>query len=112
MFMYVSIHTPTQGVTEPEPANKGRDDVSIHTPTQGVTIAEMPDYLTGEVSIHTPTQGVTFRLRLYRHTDRRFNPHTHAGCDQDAAGRYEPKCVSIHTPTQGVTGSQRGGGRR
>ena len=33
-----------------------------------------------------------------------FNPHTHAGCDQQFF--YCPYChsVSIHTPTQGVTG--------
>ena len=33
--------------------------VSIHTPTQGVTQSTVMDNMTDEVSIHTPTQGVT-----------------------------------------------------
>ena len=35
------------------------DIVSIHTPTQGVTQSTVMDGMTDEVSIHTPTQGVT-----------------------------------------------------
>jgi hypothetical protein len=33
--------------------------VSIHTPTQGVTVGISGDSHFGYVSIHTPTQGVT-----------------------------------------------------
>ena len=55
----VSIHTPTQGVTQPVPALNLINDVSIHTPTQGVTQSTVMDGMTDEVSIHTPTQGVT-----------------------------------------------------
>ena len=32
-----------------------------------------------------------------------FNPHTHAGCDKKANKGIQPQVVSIHTPTQGVT---------
>ena len=34
---YVSIHTPTQGVTYHGPNGMQTGSVSIHTPTQGVT---------------------------------------------------------------------------
>ena len=76
----VSIHTPTQGVTEVKCFTSESKIVSIHTPTQGVTISKYMLCKTWIVSIHTPTQGVTSsyldKVRLYG-----FNPHTHAGCD-------------------------------
>ena len=56
---YVSIHTPTQGVTRAAPRVFVLVPVSIHTPTQGVTSiawSALSDFI---VSIHTPTQGVT-----------------------------------------------------
>ena len=78
--MPVSIHTPTQGVTNitirtgsihsfnPH-THAGCDNfdlidmfdfrVSIHTPTQGVTIGGWSSVININVSIHTPTQGVT-----------------------------------------------------
>ena len=78
----VSIHTPTQGVTEGSSkviimdssfnphthagCDHGRAGggvlpgmVSIHTPTQGVTGSGLLSHITKRVSIHTPTQGVT-----------------------------------------------------
>ena len=55
----VSIHTPTQGVTEKKRNEIIADFVSIHTPTQGVTKAYPLSKTWNIVSIHTPTQGVT-----------------------------------------------------
>ena len=37
MTTIISIHTPTQGVTDTNMSAKLRDYISIHTPTQGVT---------------------------------------------------------------------------
>ena len=57
-----------------------------------------------KVSIHTPTQGVTSLRNIQPLLYGCFNPHTHAGCDDDAAsGKGDEYVVSIHTPTQGVT---------
>ena len=55
------------------------------------------------VSIHTPTQGVTLRGMALQTILNRFNPHTHAGCDDDVLKTAIVTKVSIHTPTQGVT---------
>ena len=55
----VSIHTPTQGVTELYDIVCEWLIVSIHTPTQGVTVASVNQCIMQHVSIHTPTQGVT-----------------------------------------------------
>ena len=99
-------------------------DVSIHTPTQGVTQDKHLQLNYGIVSIHTPTQGVTSQKYIY-HISWGFNPHTHAGCDIACVnstalqGRFQSthprrvwrnseslrqrNSVSIHTPTQGVT---------
>ncbi len=100
--------------------------VSIHTPTQGVTQATYDIFLDLKVSIHTPTQGVTTRnsnlpiTREFQSTHprrvwpsiarilfavHRFNPHTHAGCDGLRPREIIAWGVSIHTPTQGVTRS-------
>ena len=57
-YPIVSIHTPTQGVTDETSETDGEDKVSIHTPTQGVTNAP-----------------ITYTILAS------FNPHTHAGCD-------------------------------
>ena len=55
----VSIHTPTQGVTQMAAQFGIKAPVSIHTPTQGVTVRLSCCSFIGLVSIHTPTQGVT-----------------------------------------------------
>ena len=56
------------------------------------------------VSIHTPTQGVTADVGLAMAQGIGFNPHTHAGCDNDKPiYSVSSSPVSIHTPTQGVT---------
>ena len=55
----VSIHTPTQGVTNRAAVREPDINVSIHTPTQGVTAIGASSQNKINVSIHTPTQGVT-----------------------------------------------------
>ena len=59
--------------------------VSIHTPTQGVTIVIFNGINISIVSIHTPTQGVTRASPDAPLRTACFNPHTHAGCDSPAA---------------------------
>ena len=56
---YVSIHTPTKGVTWCELRGEGAAFVSIHTPTKGVTTGDVGADGNFSVSIHTPTKGVT-----------------------------------------------------
>ena len=55
--------------------------VSIHTPTQGVTQDKRQCKECLRVSIHTPTQGVTYQPLNYLYYYHCFNPPTHAGCD-------------------------------
>ena len=122
--LIVSIHTPTQGVTEESIQGFGcirsfnphthagcdschNSNNALHYGFNPHTHAGCdPIYVTFSillnVSIHTPTQGVTF-IYYTVFFNFRFNPHTHAGCDY---GKWEILChrtVSIHTPTQGVT---------
>ena len=124
LSMPVSIHTPTQGVTNitirtgsihsfnPH-THAGCDNfdlidmfdfrVSIHTPTQGVTRREMVLYSFSWVSIHTPTQGVTHPYR-WRFQSVYVSIHTPTqGVTQSGNRNKQGRHVSIHTPTQGVT---------
>ena len=99
--------------------------VSIHTPTKGVTFEKWVSAIHQRVSIHTPTKGVTGKVLTLCMMLVCFNPHTHEGCDLVATRRQlAKKCfnphthegcdylvtylqvvmlVSIHTPTKGVT---------
>ena len=61
---FVSIHTPTKGVTPLQTAAFTRLRVSIHTPTKGVTLHSRFFGQTLAVSIHTPTKGVTTSFQL------------------------------------------------
>ena len=61
--------------------NNTTTSVSIHTPTQGVTDQKNVNVVKNVVSIHTPTQGVTSCHRVSSALES-FNPHTHAGCDR------------------------------
>ena len=81
---------------------KGIEYVSIHTPTQGVTAGQAQLQRDWHVSIHTPTQGVTLLVIIFD-IGSGFNPHTHAGCDLPLMYCKVLHSVSIHTPTQGVT---------
>ena len=60
---WISIHTPTQGVTNDDSDWKAKYDISIHTPTQGVTMFGTNISVEFDISIHTPTQGVTRQKR-------------------------------------------------
>ena len=77
--------------------------VSIHTPTKGVTTHTLRCCGHFAVSIHTPTKGVTGCTHRLKSVWLSFNPHTHEGCDKvmEAYNKFEK--VSIHTPTKGVT---------
>ena len=143
----VSIHTPTQGVTINGPTGAACTFVSIHTPTQGVTLRlsqrmaisrlfqsthprrVWQDIAIGEVvlkgfqSTHPRRVWLLQPLRsslngcFNPHTHagcdndiemnmiflKSFNPHTHAGCDTSETNNISSQAVSIHTPTQGVT---------
>ena len=55
--------------------------VSIHTPTKGVTIQCTKIFHFRSVSIHTPTKGVTQFVDYPCGSRWCFNPHTHEGCD-------------------------------
>ena len=65
--IFVSIHTPTKGVTQTFKPHRVTENVSIHTPTKGVTYYSRQAFLRQEVSIHTPTKGVTLRQTPYKH---------------------------------------------
>ncbi len=98
----VSIHTPTQGVTDAIIAYGDKLKVSIHTPTQGVTrYIPFPGNHPG-FNPHTHA-GCDIPGRICADSDKSFNPHTHAGCDVKRGQDDLIIEVSIHTPTQGVT---------
>ena len=102
---WVSIHTPTKGVTSQISWHKITSHVSIHTPTKGVTCAMasccfgflfqsthprrvwlinfVSQSVSSHVSIHTPTKGVTQRSFVLSSGIFCFNPHTHEGCDKE-----------------------------
>ena len=101
---YISIHTPTQGVTDFVLTFGILEPISIHTPTQGVTFfflclsrlltrfqstlprrewRDLPALWCYHqmISIHTPTQGVTIIESALIRQYNNFNPHSHAGSD-------------------------------
>ena len=101
--IFVSIHTPTKGVTQTFKPHRVTENVSIHTPTKGVTCGWWFRQLLESVSIHTPTKGVTSVSLSINWTILSFNPHTHEGCDSLQCYAPRGRKVSIHTPTKGVT---------
>ena len=99
---YVSIHTPTQGVTNNNGGLQMYMGVSIHTPTQGVTHCR--HFLNGHSRFQSTHPRRVWPYRIFKTTCKwSFNPHTHAGCDADDEPCEYFQEVSIHTPTQGVT---------
>ena len=124
MINAVSIHTPTQGVTK-----LNRYWISIlmfqSTHPRRVWLLEVGLVLLISMFQSTHPRRVWLWLRLVPlcltlfqsthprrvwHTSvyihlliKRFNPHTHAGCDGFPANITDIIVVSIHTPTQGVT---------
>ena len=102
-FQYVSIHTPTKGVTMDQEHTAQRWQVSIHTPTKGVTAAQpMPPPGNASFNPHTH-EGCDSCSDLIRSCSTCFNPHTHEGCDAYHQPHTYQWAVSIHTPTKGVT---------
>ena len=99
---WVSIHTPTQGVTEWITLTKETFSVSIHTPTQGVTIIlRIYEYLQMFQSTHPRRVWLINSIipdsaYLFQSTHPRRVWH-------DGKERPTVGAVSIHTPTQGVT---------
>ena len=79
--------------------------VSIHTPTWGVTFKFYCYGKTSIVSIHTPTWGVTYSLRLKFLLGLFQSTHLHEVWLIGGMTQYIEFDVSIHTPTWGVTSS-------
>ena len=86
------------------PKHDGARYVSIHTPTKGVTFGTLThSHVFTGFNPHTH-EGCDYALLVSRLRLSCFNPHTHEGCDLSwlcflcLQGR-----VSIHTPTKGVT---------
>ena len=57
--LFISIHTPIQGVTKVPGCRYDLLYISIHTPIQGVTREGLEGAASPVISIHTPIQGVT-----------------------------------------------------
>ena len=121
---YVSIHTPTKGVTLTSATVRWEYTVSIHTPTKGVTHSCIQCRVAAQVSIHTPTKGVTcvgakiHQYEKFQSTHPRrvwleinsvnsaisVSIHTPTkGVTEGGCRDNERRAVSIHTPTKGVT---------
>ena len=121
---YVSIHTPTWGVTTYlfyyystnisfNPHTYMRCDdcfivcwlsclVSIHTPTWGVTRQNQPgNVILTFQSTHLHEVWLSKEINIVNR--QCFNPHTYMRCDFSVAGFCPVFVVSIHTPTWGVT---------
>ena len=78
--------------------------ISIHTPTRGVTKITHTTQLLCIISIHTPTRGVTTTSKITLNIILYFNPHSHEGSDDYTdGGDTGLTAISIHTPTRGVT---------
>ena len=77
--------------------------ISIHTPTKGVTNSPKGISAGETISIHTPTKGVTRSASVCSFIPSYFNPHSHEGSDLLACHCLWCGLISIHTPTKGVT---------
>ncbi len=124
---YISIHTPTQGVTNQRhliPMSNLHFNPYSHAGSDALAQPNKEMYIA--ISIHTPTLGVTRHKNCNNPDWIYFNPHSHAG--SDARVKEQPSLknlfqstlprrewhvtisgvtkhinISIHTPTQGVT---------
>ena len=83
--IFISIHTPTKGVTDMLRSRCTSSWISIHTPTKGVTFVYNTSIKWSTISIHTPTKGVTFLFRIWQSNKSYFNPHSHEGSDSNIA---------------------------
>ena len=125
-YLYISIHTPTRGVTIQQvfpaallhqfqstlpqgewPFWFAKPKISFyfnphsHKGSDGDYGGEHSD---DDISIHTPTRGVTISRWAPRITTLNFNPHSHKGSDETKGVFLRSVIhISIHTPTRGVT---------
>ena len=126
MQYFISIHTPTRGVTgRINLINPIFTDFNPHSHKGSDAVLDNLRRL-WFISIHTPTRGVTTGTRLWLITLYHFNPHSHKGsdhgfviCNYFAINYFNPHShkgsdngeeialisydISIHTPTRGVT---------
>ena len=96
---YVSIHTPTKGVTFKILVLTVPVAVSIHTPTKGVT-SFFSNFclMSSGFNPHTHEGCDTGHLLQSSSLYPRFNPHTHEGCDRlSRTGRASFRCFNPHT---------------
>ena len=100
---YVSIHTPTQGVTSiflPEASA----ETSFNPHTHAGCDACIPSWSNAGCGFQsTHPRRVWHACTIILICNKCFNPHTHAGCDALIPNWAAIWSVSIHTPTQGVT---------
>ena len=123
--LQVSIHAPTRGATDLQPAEERQADrfnprshegsdaynqrdqiyfrVSIHAPTRGATTEAQNKYNDALVSIHAPTRGATLVTIQLHNSTRSFNPRSHEGSDMVMNIPKTNWTVSIHAPTRGAT---------
>ena len=124
-FQYVSIHTPTKGVTQIiwhtcsiiscfNPHTHEGCDPSASS-ILAVEISFNPHTHEGCDTIHTimmleatsfnphTHEGCDITINIQTSIIISFNPHTHEGCDLRKYLSKLFKDVSIHTPTKGVT---------
>ena len=122
---WVSIHTPTKGVTVWTLTNSvtllcfnphthegcdGKRSMSealsrwfqsTH-PRRVWRLVIASSWLSLSFNPHTH-EGCDILMVLYSTTILSFNPHTHEGCDASLLNEINLSYVSIHTPTKGVT---------
>ena len=102
---FVSIHTPTWGVTGRGWFKSLFNDVSIHTPTWGVTLKKCP--LSSLMEFQSTHLHEVWQIsRIVTPLLLCFNPHTYMRCDCERVHPTTGLRVSIHTPTWGVTRRQ------
>ena len=77
--------------------------ISIHTPTQGVTDILTSTAIIGKNFNPHSHAGSDISSRFTDSIIFYFNPHSHAGSDAAPPAFSVPYAISIHTPTQGVT---------
>ena len=62
--------------------------ISIHTPTRGVTSISSRLDIIFSISIHTPTRGVTWKACWLTYCLKYFNPHSHKGSDSNISQKH------------------------
>ena len=125
-IQFISIHTPTQGVTKLWRCGAGAGvDFNPHSHAGSDLFPHLfllPACLFQSTLPRREWHGfftcclclLWFQSTLPRRewlpkwaTDRQgkfyFNPHSHAGSDENISGKLDVTNISIHTPTQGVT---------